>query len=126
MAVDGPVDSSQMPEIPRPRGRPRSERSRTAVLAAAAELLFSEGYSAITMDRLAERAAVSKATIYKWWSSKGAVVVDAFLATVQPLVPAPEHGDTHEELAEPARAQMRLFRDSPVGLGLASMVAAAQ
>jgi len=51
----------------KPRGRPRSEKGHQAILAAAAELLLAEGLQAVSMDRVAERAGVSKATIYRWW-----------------------------------------------------------
>jgi AcrR family transcriptional regulator len=110
----------------RPRGRPRSERARRAILDAAAHELFAHGVAAITVDAIAERAGVSKATIYKWWPSKAAIAVDAFLETVEPQLPSPDVGDVHRELAEPAIAQLRLFRDTPVGFALASIVAAAQ
>ena len=59
----GPSDAGQ--EAPR-RGRPRSERARLAILEAAAELLLVQGLSAVSMDAVAERAGVSKATIYRW------------------------------------------------------------
>jgi AcrR family transcriptional regulator len=59
------------------RGRPRSEKARAAILAAAEELLLNEGLEAVSMDAIAERAAVSKATIYRWWPIKEALAVDA-------------------------------------------------
>lgn len=110
----------------RRRGRPRSERARTAILDAAADLLFSSGYAALTVGAVADRAGVGKATIYKWWPSKAAVAVDAFLRAVQPHVPSDDLGDVRRELADPALAQLRLFRDTPIGSALASFVAAAQ
>ncbi|MFE6053623.1 TetR/AcrR family transcriptional regulator [Kitasatospora sp. NPDC056446] len=57
----------------------RSERSRTAVLTAAAELVTELGYGRLTVEAIAARAGVGKQTIYRWWPSKGAVVFDAFL-----------------------------------------------
>ena len=47
----------------RPRGRPRSERARQAILAAAGDLMLSGGLGAATMDAIAARAGVGKATI---------------------------------------------------------------
>ncbi len=108
------------------RGRPRSERTRRAILEAAADLLFSEGLEAMTIEAVAHRAGCSKATIYKWWPSKAAVVADAFFAAVIPQVPDLDVGDVRQELAVPALAQLRLFRDGPVGRALTSFVAAAQ
>jgi AcrR family transcriptional regulator len=59
------------------RGRPRSEKARQAILHAAAELLLSHGLGAVSMDTVAERAGVSKATIYRWWPAKETLALDA-------------------------------------------------
>jgi AcrR family transcriptional regulator len=62
---------------PPPRGRPRSEAARRAILDAAAELLLTHGLATVSMDTLAERAGVSKATIYRWWPTKETLALDA-------------------------------------------------
>ncbi|NLU82337.1 TetR/AcrR family transcriptional regulator [Rhodococcus sp. HNM0569] len=62
-----------MSEAAHPR---RSERARTAVLDATAELIREVPYPKITVEGIAARAGVGKQTIYRWWPSKGAVVVD--------------------------------------------------
>lgn len=59
------------------RGRPRSEKARQAVLHAAAELLVEHGLGAVSMDAVAERAGVSKATIYRWWPAKETLALEA-------------------------------------------------
>jgi AcrR family transcriptional regulator len=59
------------------RGRPRSERARQAIIASAADLLLARGLSAVSMDAVAERAGVSKATIYRWWPTKESLALDA-------------------------------------------------
>jgi AcrR family transcriptional regulator len=64
---------------PKQRGRPRSETARAAILAAAGELLLAEGADKVSMDELAERAGVSKATIYRWWPSKETLTLDVLL-----------------------------------------------
>jgi len=58
------------------RGRPRSEAARKAILAAAAELLLDGGLPGVSMDAVAERAGVSKATIYRWWPTKETLALD--------------------------------------------------
>jgi AcrR family transcriptional regulator len=58
------------------RGRPRSEKARTATLEAAADLLLAHGLAAVTMDAVAARAGVSKATIYRWWPTKETLALD--------------------------------------------------
>lgn len=62
----------------RRRGRPRSEQSQSAILKAAAELLRAGGLRSLTIEGVAIRACVSKATIYRWWPSKGVLALDAF------------------------------------------------
>ncbi|EFL21180.1 TetR family transcriptional regulator [Streptomyces himastatinicus ATCC 53653] len=62
----------------------RSESSRRAILDATMDLLVRDGRRAITvqkltMEAIAKRAKVSKVTIYRWWPSKAAVVIDAFM-----------------------------------------------
>jgi AcrR family transcriptional regulator len=59
-------------------GRPRSEVAHQAILDATLELLTEVGFSALTVEGVAQRAGVGKATIYRRWPSKLPLVVDAF------------------------------------------------
>ncbi|MGD8326780.1 MAG: TetR/AcrR family transcriptional regulator [Sphingomonadales bacterium] len=65
-------------------GRPRSDRSRKAILNAANKLLQAHPLPAITMDQIAAEAGVSKATLYRWWGNKVDVLVDAFVEDSPP------------------------------------------
>lgn len=67
-------------EPPRRRGRPRNEGLRRTILRAAAELLEERGVDGVTIEAIAERAAVGKQTIYRRWASRAAVLVEAFLS----------------------------------------------
>jgi AcrR family transcriptional regulator len=58
-------------------GRKRSETSRIAILEAAYELVIANGYAAVTTADIAAAAAAGKQTIYRWWPSKAALVLDA-------------------------------------------------
>jgi AcrR family transcriptional regulator len=83
----------------RPRGRPRSEKSKAATLEAAGELLLERGLEAVSMDAIAERAGVSKATIYRWWPTKETLAIDALYedwAAAYPL--APDTGSVRDDL----------------------------
>jgi AcrR family transcriptional regulator len=71
------MSTTSSSEEKRRRGRPRSERARTAVLESAIELLLKQGLATVTMDEVAARAGVSKATIYRWWRSKELLALDA-------------------------------------------------
>jgi AcrR family transcriptional regulator len=123
MSQEAPRNSQELPRKP---GRPRSERAKQAILTATADVLLSDGLRAVTAEGIAARAGVSKATLYKWWPSKATAAVDAFLMIVQPQVADPDTGDLAQDLAVPALAQIRLFRDTRIGFALASLVAEAQ
>ncbi|MFJ6795591.1 TetR/AcrR family transcriptional regulator [Streptomyces sp. NPDC091268] len=58
----------------------RSDRSRRAILDAALALVGEVGYPKLTIEAIAARAGVGKQTIYRWWPSKAAVLLDASLA----------------------------------------------
>ncbi|AXF05864.1 TetR/AcrR family transcriptional regulator [Paraburkholderia hospita] len=60
-------------------GRPRSEETRTQILAATVRLLHTSTIQAISIEAIAREAGVGKATIYRWWDSKALVVIDAFM-----------------------------------------------
>ncbi|MDX3849577.1 TetR/AcrR family transcriptional regulator [Streptomyces sp. AK02-01A] len=68
-----------MAEIKAPDSTRRSERSRRAIHDAALALVGEVGYPKTTIEGIAARAGVGKQTIYRWWPSKGAVLLDAFL-----------------------------------------------
>ena len=89
---------------PRSLGRPRSEASRARILLAARELLEERGLRALTIEAIAERAGASKVTVYRWWTHKAAVVLDAVAAETPRI--------TYRECASPLEsllAQMRSF-----------------
>jgi AcrR family transcriptional regulator len=78
----------------------RNERSRRAILTAAADLLGEVGYTKLTVEAIAARAGVGKQTIYRWWPDKGAVVLDAYLALVEAdqELDFPDSGDLEADL----------------------------
>ncbi|WP_336318265.1 TetR/AcrR family transcriptional regulator [Streptomyces lavendofoliae] len=57
----------------------RSERSRRAIYDAALALVGEVGYARTTIEGIAARAGVGKQTIYRWWPSKAAVLLEAFV-----------------------------------------------
>lgn len=79
-------------------GRPRSLSTQKAILAAAYQLLTEQGFKSVTVDGIAEKAGVSKATIYKWWSNKAAVVIEAFFEASEALLSVPDTGNVREDL----------------------------
>ncbi|MFJ4520094.1 TetR/AcrR family transcriptional regulator [Streptomyces sp. NPDC088810] len=68
-----------MVDKPAPDATRRSEKSRRAIYAAALALVGEVGYPRTTVEGIAARAGVGKQTIYRWWSSKADVLLEAFL-----------------------------------------------
>jgi AcrR family transcriptional regulator len=72
-------------------------RSHKAILEATGQLLAEVGYGAMTMEGIAARAGVGKATVYRWWSSKAALAIDVL--GENPSEPADEDtGDLRGDL----------------------------
>jgi AcrR family transcriptional regulator len=82
----------------RGRGRPRDEVARTRILEAALEVLQEVGFANATTDAIAERAGASKATIYRWWSNKAAVVIEALRNQVSRDTPFADTGDLTQDI----------------------------
>jgi AcrR family transcriptional regulator len=103
----------------------RSRRAESAILEATIALLAECGFAGLTIDGIAARAGVGKATIYRHWSSKAEVAVEAFRAFVPPL----DDPDTGS-FAEDARAVILQMVDglsrSPLAGILPSLVEAAE
>jgi len=74
----------------------RIERTRTAVMEAATELLLEGGPSAITMDGVVARSGVAKSTLYRHWPTRDALVIDVF-SHIAPNLPDPDPSLTFEE-----------------------------
>jgi AcrR family transcriptional regulator len=106
------------------RGRPRSEAVRGAVLAAAAELALDGGPAAATVDAIARRAAVSRTTIYKWWPSAAAIVLEGLLDSVRDSITRPPNSTTVEAITHHVDALNVLLADPAVGPLLRNVIAA--
>jgi AcrR family transcriptional regulator len=111
---------------PRAPGRPRSETARVAILRAALELLEDQGWQAVSVDSIAARARVGRATIYRWWPNKAAVVMDAFLAETAPQMPFPDTGSAREDLRRQMRSVIRLFNLAKVRRPYIALIAESQ
>lgn len=70
---------------PKRRGRPRSAGADEAILAAAIDLAGEVGINGMSMDDLAAHAGVSKSSIYRRWSSKEQLVLDALRSAMNPF-----------------------------------------
>src|SRR5256885_1020862 len=89
------------------RGRPRSGRTEKAILKAASDLVASTGLADMTIEGVAERAGVGKASIYRRWPSKGALVFDAVLDSYLATQPTAQTGTLEGDLLSTARSWIR-------------------
>jgi AcrR family transcriptional regulator len=86
------------------RGRPRSVETEDAILESAYRMMAAEGLAATTIDAIARDSGVSKMTIYKWWPSREAVLIDAFLRQASTMLPLSESGDPLTRVTKHAAA----------------------
>jgi AcrR family transcriptional regulator len=107
-------------------GRPRSQRATAAILDATLDLLRQRGLRDLSVDAIASHAGVSKATIYRWWPGKAAVVMDAFLAGTGPRMPFPDSGSTREDLRRQLRSVIRLFNEPATRRPFVALIAESQ
>lgn len=119
----GPAEPDAAPGGPHRPGRPRSQERRTAILAAAGELMLEGGLAAATMEAIAARAGVSKATIYKWWPSRGAVALEGFMVAVADSWSLSEDTSTRDALFLLVHNAVELFTTGPAGPLLRALTA---
>jgi AcrR family transcriptional regulator len=88
-------------------GRPRDEEARKRILASAARLLETKCVDDITVDAIAEHSGAGKATVYRWWPNKAAVLIEAFRERIASDLPFPDTGDFRKDV----RQQLQNFTE---------------
>lgn len=100
---------------------PRSSTS-TRVQDAAWEIFLERGLPRLTMEQVASRAGVAKTTVYRWWPTKSAVLLDALKERLIPLVAFPDTGDVRDDIVTQLEAVIGIFA-SEVGRAYIALVA---
>jgi AcrR family transcriptional regulator len=106
-------------------GRPRSDASRNAILAAAFGELQERGFEAFAIEPVAARAGVGKATIYRWWESRAALAVECFFNHTQTELRFPDLGSARADFEQQILQLGALLR-GPLGKALLSMMIGAK
>jgi len=123
VATSAPLNSNNGK---RPPGRPRSEHSRRAILRSTLKLLRREGgFPDLGIEAIAADANVSKATVYRWWPTKAALVADAFAESAEGELQFPDTGSVHTDMSLQMRKLIRVFR-SERGKVVAALLAGGQ
>ena len=107
-------------------GRPRSDEAREAVLQAVDDLLLEVGYAAMTMKGIAERAGVSRQTVYRWWSTKAEILFEASAADAEQELAIPPAGAPLADLTAYIEALVKFLAHSPAGLAYRALIGEAQ
>jgi AcrR family transcriptional regulator len=90
-----------------PLGRPRNPELDDAAMRTAIKLIVEDGYRALTMERIAVRASVSRAALYRRWPNRVELVVDAIESFLQTQGPLPDTGRLRGDFVEFLRALVR-------------------
>ncbi len=112
--------------MPRSAGRPRSAAADLSILEAATAILAERGLSGMSMEEVAARAGVGKATVYRRWPTRGALALDAFMAEFRSQLSVPDTGTLRGDLLAALRSWSRAVTTSRAGRMLAGLIAEAQ
>jgi AcrR family transcriptional regulator len=93
-------------------GRPRSKEVHQAILQATFDLVLQHGFRAVSVESIAATAGVSKATIYRRWPNKAAIVMDAFTSKVGSGSLFPKTSSATESIRLQMRAMAKSLRGS--------------
>lgn len=122
MQTEGPSEGETSA---RPRGRPRSQAGRQAILKAACKLLYDVGLQQMSMEEIAKQSGVGKATLYRWWPSKAMIALEAYLNEMKGRVIVPDTGSVREDHRQQMRSLIRFYMGVE-GRVIAEFIAAAQ
>lgn len=120
--ISGPFTPMRTPPSRSSRENRRSASSKQSILLATVELVAEYGYSRLTMEGVAARAGVGKATLYRWWRSKGELVGEA-LSQYLEVGEIPDTGDTRRDLLEVVRGTVNNYSGTVAGVVIPALVA---
>ena len=108
-------------EHKRNAGRPRCQVARESILGATARLLRDTSVRELAIESIAREAGVGKATIYRWWPNKTAIVIDAFFSEAVPLISFPDSGSP-SEVIQAQCAKLVEVLSGPLGRVVAQII----
>jgi AcrR family transcriptional regulator len=108
------------------RGRPRSDVARLAVLHAVDDLLVEQGYAAMTMRGIAERAGVGRQTVYRWWSTKAEILLEAVAEDAGEELRSRPCRDARKDLVGYLGRVGHFLTEAPAGLAYRALLGEAQ
>ncbi len=104
---------------------PRISRTHEVVLDATLEELADSGYDGMTVEAVARRAGVSKATVYRHWDGKERLVCDALHRTSESIM-VPDEGPARERITMMLEQLARKYRDGVTTRCIPALVCASE
>src|SRR5208282_62210 len=106
-------------------GRPRSEEAKAAIFRSALRLLAKNGFADLTVEDVAAEANVGKATVYRWWPNKAALIADAFASSTTRKLHFPDTGSVGKDISQQMQQLVKVFR-GPRGRIVSAILAGGQ
>jgi len=94
------------------------------VLRATLDAFAADGYRGLTIEDVAARSGVAKTTIYRWWPSKLALLLEA-ISVIRQRATVPDTGSVRDDLVAHLRQFIALHRDPRTVRMLADLLAEA-
>jgi AcrR family transcriptional regulator len=118
---------SKINELPRPRGRPKTQsaQSHGLIMDTVYAVLQKKSVRDMTMEEVAKRAGVGKQTLYKWWPTKAALVMSMFSERIERYPEAVEGSSAEANLKQRLRRMITAF-NGPLGKIIADLIAEGQ
>jgi AcrR family transcriptional regulator len=123
-AAATPPSQAEAGAVPatRPRGRPRRPDVDRAILEATLDAFIQDGYAGMSVDGVAERAGVAKATVYRRWPSKQELLIAAGQQLYEEHVHFPDSGELRTDLVALLRVVRHLATQTKAGQAMPRMV----
>ncbi|MFJ9609129.1 TetR/AcrR family transcriptional regulator [Kitasatospora sp. NPDC101176] len=121
-----PAAGAEPPRAPTPRPGGRSARVRAEVVAATLAEVTEKGYDGLTVEAVAARSGVHKATLYRRWGGVDGLVAEALTISADQPWPVPDTGDFREDLRLITREVFAVFTDPEQGPTPTALITAAQ
>src|SRR5688572_25235234 len=121
-----PVNPHRSPLTTQSWGAHRQAKTRDRVLSAASQILRDEGYSGLTMERVAAESGVAKTTLYRRWPSKAALCMELYLDIAGRELNVPDKGDVASDLRHIADTVVHLQTRTVAGPAFVGLLAETQ
>ncbi len=122
---DAPDTETSAPHR-RSAGPHRSGAAHRAILDAAEALLTEKGPAGLTFEAVARRAGAGKPTIYRWWPTRTALMLEVYDRRKVDALSRPDTGSLAEDLTILLRDLWRFWREGPAGPAYAAIITEAQ